>query len=72
MSKVFIYTDPEFELDHDNVFISGVYMDAREFLRENSGMRLLAGYDADKLKTHIDKGLERISKTKRKPKSKKE
>lgn len=51
--KVFIYTDPEFELNYDNVFISGVYRDVGQFRKENPGMRPLVSYEAE----HIVKAL---------------
>lgn len=42
---VFIYTDPEFELNEENVFISQVYKSKKEFERLNPEFKVLAQYD---------------------------
>lgn len=47
--KVFVYTDDDFALDMDNVFISGVYKDLKQFRKYNEGMSPLISYDAEDL-----------------------
>jgi aminoglycoside N3'-acetyltransferase len=44
--KVFIYSDSDYDVEEDNVFLSGAYKDVGDFRRKNPGMRPILSYDA--------------------------
>ena len=44
-----IYTDPDFEIDGGNIFISMPYKDSYSFEKNNKDMKLLVSYSLDHL-----------------------
>lgn len=58
--KVFIYFDKEFDIGADNVFISGVYKNVKQFLKLNEGMTPLCSYDANEVLKVTKSGLEKL------------
>ena len=47
MNKIFIYTDPSFPLEADNVFLSGKYKSLRDFKKQNPEYKPLVVYNLD-------------------------
>lgn len=64
--KVFLYTDDDFDLDSDNVFVSGVYKNVSQFRKLNEGMRPLISYDAADLITALKTQLKDLDKKSKK------
>lgn len=60
--KVFIYMDGDFPEGIDNVFISSVYKNVKEFEKENEGMVAIVSYDAEHLITTLQKQLDEFKK----------
>ena len=64
--RVFLYTDPEFELEIDNIFLSGVYKDLKSFLKQNPDYRPLKSYLLKDVESLFKKGKKDLLKKKNK------